>query len=183
MRVHLPEATSDLYELWRGGPQGGLLTVILFNVNSNWIKDTCQPAFHQESRFLNSGPVAAIRCANAQLRDCPADMTSEEPHRCMYTPPCQAALRRRRSSNPLPLNHVATSFVPGLRNHTFLDPAVAPFFPAGSQVDVLVPQPSLHNNGNPLQLEKVSGVISYVSVSSALNPLAPTFSPAGSDVK
>ena len=102
---------------------------------------------------------------------------------CTYTPPCGNALRRRRSSNPLPLNHVATSFVPGLRNHTFLDPAVAPIFPAGSQVDVLVPQPSLHNSGNPLQLEKVSGVVSYVSVSSALNPLAPTFSPAGSDVK
>ena len=32
MRVHLSDAVSDLYELWGGGPQGGLLTVLLFNV-------------------------------------------------------------------------------------------------------------------------------------------------------
>ena len=71
MRVHLSDAVSDLYELWGGGPQGGLLTIILFNINSNWITDICQPGYPQELRFLDGLPAAAIRCSSAQLRDCP----------------------------------------------------------------------------------------------------------------
>ena len=57
MRVHLQDAISDLYELWGGGPQGGLLNVILFNINSNWITDVCQPDYHQDLRFGTSACV------------------------------------------------------------------------------------------------------------------------------
>ena len=48
MRVHLADAVSDVYELWGGEPQGGLLTVLLFNINSNWITDLCQPGISQD---------------------------------------------------------------------------------------------------------------------------------------
>ena len=71
MEVHLSDAINDLFELWGGGPQGGLLTVRLFILNSNWITDVCQPGFPQSDRFSSLGPVAALRCSNAQTRDCP----------------------------------------------------------------------------------------------------------------
>ena len=73
MRVHLNDAVSDMYELWGGGPQGGLLTVLLFNLYSNWITDVCEPGLSQADRFLLHGPVVAPRCSFAQLRDCPPD--------------------------------------------------------------------------------------------------------------
>ena len=47
MRVHLSDAVSQIYELWGGGPQGGLLTVLLFNLNSNWITNVCRPGVLQ----------------------------------------------------------------------------------------------------------------------------------------
>ena len=52
MRVHLPDAVSSVYELWGGGPQGGLLTVLLFNLYSNWITDICEPGITQAVPFV-----------------------------------------------------------------------------------------------------------------------------------
>ena len=43
MRLHLNGNTSDVFELFGGGPEGGLLTVILFNIYSNWLPNICQP--------------------------------------------------------------------------------------------------------------------------------------------
>ena len=71
MRVHLDDVVSERYELWGGGPQGDLLTVLLFNFYSNWITDVCQPGLSQADRFLLHGNVAAPRCSHAQRRDCP----------------------------------------------------------------------------------------------------------------
>ena len=71
MEVHLDDAVSDIFELWGGGPQGGLLTVLLFNVNSNFITDICQPGLRQVARFGNLGPITAPRTSIEQTRDCP----------------------------------------------------------------------------------------------------------------
>ena len=60
MRVHLQDTVSDLYELWGGGPQGGLLKVLLFNLYSNWITDICQPGSSQAERFAWN--CAAMQC-------------------------------------------------------------------------------------------------------------------------
>ena len=72
MEMHMNGVVSSVYELWGGGPQGGLLTVLLFNVNGNWLTDVCQPGFPQEHRFLKrTGPVCVPRTAVEQMRDCP----------------------------------------------------------------------------------------------------------------
>ena len=52
MQLHMSGLVSSVYELWGGGPQGGLLTVLLFNVNSNWLTDICQPSITNKYRFL-----------------------------------------------------------------------------------------------------------------------------------
>ena len=63
MEVHLDDAVSEIFELWGGGPQGGLLTVLLFNINSNFITDLCQPGIRQSARFGNVGPIVKPRCS------------------------------------------------------------------------------------------------------------------------
>merc|ERR1712055_762365 len=122
MRVHLSDAISTVYELWGGGPQGGLLTVLLFNVNSNWITDICQPGIRQYARFLPNRPVFALRCAAAQQRDCPPDRRGELAHVCPFIDKCASSLPHRAAiiivlrpaavllSN---LNPEAVSFFPG----------------------------------------------------------------------
>ena len=67
MRVHHNGVMSSVYDLPGGGPQGALLTVLLFNLNSNWLTDVCQPGILAESRFLGEFvPVTAPRDASAQ---------------------------------------------------------------------------------------------------------------------
>ena len=88
MRVHLSDAKSMVYELWGGGPQGGLLTVLLFNLYSNWISDLCQPNLSQDERFLLTGRVVFPRCSLAQQRDCPPDVLGQTSHVCHQVPPC-----------------------------------------------------------------------------------------------
>ena len=68
MRVHFNGAVSGEYELWGGGPQGGLLTVLLFNLYSNWITDVCQPGTSQADRFQVEACVPALLCAFAQMK-------------------------------------------------------------------------------------------------------------------
>ena len=115
MCVHLDDAISDVYELWGGGPQGGLLTVLLFNLNSNFITDICQPGLTQESRFLCGGKFAALRCARAQLRDCPPYLPGFKPHMCLHKVPCLSTLHRQPSS--VHLCPEVSPFVPGASLH------------------------------------------------------------------
>ena len=87
---------SSVYELWRGGPQGGLLTVILFNINSNWLSDICQPGIPSSYRFsLAPVPVPVPRDAIQQTRDCPPAMLPPFQHlgnhNCPYNPKCKHA--------------------------------------------------------------------------------------------
>ena len=90
MRVHLNGVVSDVHELWGGGPQGGLLTVILFNLYSNYITDLCQSGISQVERFIQQGRVLFPRCSNSQQRDCPPDLVNEAPHVCSHVVPCTA---------------------------------------------------------------------------------------------
>ena len=87
---------SSVYELWGGGPQGGLLTVILFNINSNWLSDICQPGIPSSYRFsLAPVPVPVPRDAIQQTRDCPPAMLPPFEHlgnhTCPYNPKCKHA--------------------------------------------------------------------------------------------
>ena len=61
MRVHLNGVASEVHELWGGGPQGVLLTVLLFNLYNNWITDICQPGTSQADRFAKDARIAAPR--------------------------------------------------------------------------------------------------------------------------
>ena len=88
MRVHLSGAVSSVYELWGGGPQGGFLTVLLFNLYSNWITDVCQPGLSQSDRFLSMDCVTFPRCSVAQQRDCPPDVLGTRNHVCCYDKKC-----------------------------------------------------------------------------------------------
>ena len=90
MRVHLSDVVSEEYELWGGGPQGGLLTVLLFNIYSNWITDVCQPGLSQADRFLLHGNFVAPSCSHAQRRDCPPDILGRAGHTCCNEPPCSS---------------------------------------------------------------------------------------------
>ena len=96
MEMHMNGVVSSVYELWGGGPQGGLLTVLLFNVNGNWLTDVCQPGFPPEHRFLKGpGPVSVPRSAIEQTRDCPPAVLPPFEHMghhtCPYVPPCPHA--------------------------------------------------------------------------------------------
>ena len=95
MQVHLKNAVSLVFDLWGGGPQGGLMTVLLFNVNSNWITDVCQPGLRQSSHFLESGMTSRPRDTWEQGRDCPPEFvwphTKLGHHTCPYSPPCRHA--------------------------------------------------------------------------------------------
>ena len=97
MRVHHNGVMSSVYDLPGGGPQGALLTVLLFNLNSNWLTDVCQPGIMAESRFLGECvPVTAPRDASAQRRDCPPAVFPPFEHMglhcCPYYPPCAHAI-------------------------------------------------------------------------------------------
>ena len=115
MRVHLSDAVSSLHELWGGEPQGGLLTILLFNINSNWIPDLCQPGISQEGRFLSNGPVTHPRCYLAQMRDCPPDYVSCPPHLCQHKPSCLSIPHHAFAQ--VPLSHTAHEFIPGAESH------------------------------------------------------------------
>ena len=115
MRVHLTDAVSTVYELWGGGPQGGLLTILLFNLNSNWITDICQPGVLQSRRFLSDAPNSSLRCSNAQMRDCPVDVASGTPHHCLHHPKCAPCRSNYRSLSVLRMS--ASVFVPGSSCH------------------------------------------------------------------
>ena len=96
MRVHHYGVVSSLYELWRGGPQGGLLTVLWFCLNSNWLTDLCQPGLPATNRFLAGNlPSSVPRSAIEQARDCPpaylAPYQHLGVHSCPYYLPCQHA--------------------------------------------------------------------------------------------
>ena len=69
------------------------MTVLLLNLNSNFIPYICQLGLMQESRFLGCGLHVLPRCSNAQQRDCPPDFANLPPHKCSYSPPCESSLR------------------------------------------------------------------------------------------
>ena len=96
MQLHFNGVVSDVFELWGGGPQGGLLTILLFNVNSNWLTDVCFPSIPQSNRFSKSlVPISVPRNAFQQLRDCPPEVLppfeSFGFHDCPYSPKCSHA--------------------------------------------------------------------------------------------
>ena len=148
MQVHLPGAVSSVYELWGGGPQGGLLTVLLFSLYSNWITDICQPGITQEGRFLMSGRVVFPRCSLAQQRDCPPDLLGEEPHVCGHRYKCTARM------------------IPRWCAETKLNPSVEPFLPTSAVTRSLWSSPGI----NCFAAEFVSGVVAHVSTPLSLEP-------------
>ena len=95
--------------------------MLLFNVNSNWITDICQPGILQSARFLPNRPVFALRCASAQQRDCPPDRLGEPAHVCPFVHKCASSLPRHAAIN------------------TVLRPEAPIFLPAGALVLCLPP--------------------------------------------
>ena len=136
MRVHLSDAISTVYELWGGGPQGGLLTVLLFNVNSNWITDICQPGIRQSARFLPNRPVFALRCAAAQQRDCPPDRRGELAHVCPFIDKCASSLPHRAAIS-IVLRPEAPTFLPAAVLLSNLNPEAVTFFPGATSQDLI----------------------------------------------
>ena len=110
--MHLGNVKSCIFELWGGGPQGGLLTVLLFNLNSNWITDICQPGLRQNSRFLTTGVVTRPRDRWEQGGDCPPEYSWPNlqlgHHSCPRKPACGHAA----SLTPSKLSPIAPVFVP-----------------------------------------------------------------------
>ena len=107
MQLHLNGQTSDIFELWGGGPQGGLLTVILFNVYANWLTDICQPNVPWENRFSKENvPVSVPRCRKQQSRDCPSAFLPPYEHlgshQCPYVPACVHSNSHPNSNHMLP---------------------------------------------------------------------------------
>ena len=123
MRVHLNGVASDVHELWGGGPQGGLLTVLLFNFYSNWITDICQPGTNQSDRFTSDARIAAPRCSAAQLRDCPLDFCSGPRHFCSHVNPCTTWSNEGSNSPQTRSSNISSYLVQ-------LNPDAAVFFPA-----------------------------------------------------
>ena len=112
-----------------------LLTVLLFNINSNFITDLCQPGIRQCSRFLESGPITKPRSSLEQARDCPVarvNMTGRfTTHTCPYILPCPTAVLE--SPNLVPLNPLARPFQPKSSiNSYILNPYASVFLPTSS---------------------------------------------------
>ena len=66
----------------------------MFNVNSNWLTDLCQPGIPRLNRFSNDVvPVSVPRNTVEQTRDCPPAVLPPfehlGAHRCPYTPRCE----------------------------------------------------------------------------------------------
>ena len=113
MRLHLNGHQSDVFELWGGGPQGALLTVILFNIYGNWLTDICQPGIPWENRFLKTEvPVTFPRDRIQQTRDCPPKVLppfeSLGLHSCPYIPACTHACIPSEKPNPDPCSPAAS---------------------------------------------------------------------------
>ena len=147
MQVHLSDAVSTVYELWGGGPQGGLLTVLLFNINSNWITDLCQPGFSKEERFLSTGRVVFPRCTFAQQRDCPPDVLGQAGHVCKHRHPCD-------------------SWPSGPRTTGVLNPEAEPFFLPSAGTSVQTIPSSLRPSAAPF----IPGVVVHVLAQIGCSP-------------
>jgi len=61
---------SLVYELWGGGPQVVLVTVIQVNLYSNWITDICEPGITQEEMLSSGCRLFHLRCTFGQMWDC-----------------------------------------------------------------------------------------------------------------
>ena len=72
MKVKHAGAMSDNIMLPGGGPQGGLFTMIMFNVYQNWLSSKCQPGVNLMDRFATDvRQVTALKDAKEQLKDNP----------------------------------------------------------------------------------------------------------------